>query len=149
MGVPLFVVCGVVESVVQVVVPKSLFDVDAVALFGKEGVGEQELEIHPGSVYCSCLCPVRHQVRYRAALTKQCKATGGVKNLPGLGEAGVSIIFRTSLFGKSRGTTVASLPSPHLTFKAFAAAFDEWLRECPLYLPTMADVAACVLPEDR
>ena len=63
------------------------------------------LDNSPGLVYMSSLCGIKHQVSYDGLRTSG-------KILPDLGEVGVSILYRTSLFRRSPYTTVRPGPEP-------------------------------------
>ena len=117
----------------------TLWGARSLALFSEDGSEEFEIFNEPGSVYCACLCPVEHQVRYPASLTSEL-VEADIAHLPGLGEAGVSIIFRTSLFGQARGSTPGSLPGPIPVYKVWQEAFNAWAKERRLQLPTLREV---------
>ena len=86
---------------------------------------------------------VRHQVRYPAKLTSKLSGRH-VASFPGLGQVGVSIIFRCAAFGRARGSVASqNLPGPLPVFMTFRDTWDFFLRERVFRLPTMAEVLHC------
>ena len=131
-----------------VIITITLWGARELALFGKEGdegeeVPEYSIENWPGSVYCACLCPVLHQVRYPTRMTRKLSRTD-VAHIPGLGEAGVSIIFRADAFGAAMGSVAKnSLPGPLPVFNIFQEVFNQFLEVCGFRLPSMIEVLDC------
>ena len=96
----------------------------------------------PGTVYLSCLVPVRHHVLY----PKELMATlaPGVDTLftPGLGEVGVHVIFRTPLFKAGFGQQTKNLPNPAIVWDQYTRTFREWQKKWQLQLPTLSEIRA-------
>ena len=130
-----------------VIITITLWGARELTLFAKEGkegedVAEYSIENWPGSVYASCLCPIFHQVRYPSRMTKKL-AKSDVAHIPGLGEAGVSIIFRADAFGGAMGSVAKnSLPGPVPVFKIFRDCFDRFLQSSGFRLPSIVEVLA-------
>ena len=128
----------------------TLWGARELTLFGKgkvsaedEDVEECSIENWPGSVYCGCLCPVFHQVRYPTRMASKLPPTD-IANIPGLGEAGVSVIFRSDAFSGARGSVAKlSLPGPAPVFEIFRETFDRFVQVCGFRLPSMTEVLAC------
>ena len=138
----------------SVILTITLWGARELTLFGKkdaeaEDMAEHSIENLPGSVYCSCLCPIFHQVRYPTRLTRKL-ARHDIANIPGLGEAGVSVIFRADIFGGAMATVAKkSLPGPVPVFQIFMETFDRFLQVCGFRLPSMDEVLACAKEKEE
>ena len=75
-----------------------------------EGQGERGSEFYlanvPGSVYLTCVVPVKHQVAFEKEDLDTLQPGTDTVHLPDLGEAGVHVVFRTPLFTAAFGASL-------------------------------------------
>ena len=85
----------------------------------------------PGFVYLTSLCGTEHQVTYSG------KGAVAGRQLPDLGEVGISVAFRTALF-KSSPYTV-SRPGPIPVWQEFEEALAALHKAYTFVLPSLSD----------
>ena len=126
----------------SVIITITLWGARVLTVLHEDGETEADIENWPGQVYLSCLVPVEHQVRYPKEMTAKLR-NSDIANIPGLGQCGVSIIFRADIFGEAMGSTQGSLPGPLPVWHIWRDSFDHFLTHYIWRVPTLPEVLSC------